>query len=77
VGKLLRGGLSSLLFAILSHFYPLGGAVSVYLAQQTETLAHLDFHQALTVSAACAWAVWLLFFALVVRIAKKSSRKSL
>ena len=45
-------------------------------AQQAETLAALDLHQALTISSVSAWCVWLLFLLLAVRGMKKSSGKS-
>ena len=75
VGKLLHGGLSAALLALLSHLLPLEAPVSAYLAEQTEALAALDFQQALTISAVAAWGTWLLFFALAIRAVKKSSGK--
>ena len=45
-------------------------------AQQAETLAALDLHQALTISSVSAWCVWLLFLLLAARGMKKSSGKS-
>ena len=75
VGKLLHGCLSSLIAAALCALFPLRGPVSYYLAEQAETIAQLDFHQALTISAASAWSVWLLFLALAVYVVKKSSGK--
>ena len=75
VGKLIHGVLSSILAAILCALFPLSGPVSYYLMEQTETIAHLDFHQALTISAAAAWATWLIFLALAIFVVKKSSGK--
>lgn len=75
-GKLLHGGLSALFTAALVRLIPLSSPVSLYLAQQTETISQLDFQRALTISAAAAWGVWLLFLALAVYVVKKSSRKS-
>ena len=75
VGKLLHGVLSSVLAAALCARFPLSGPVSYYLMEQTEAIAHLDFHQALTISAAAAWAMWLLFLALALYVVKKSSGK--
>lgn len=75
VGKLLHGVLSSVLAAALCARFPLSGPVSYYLIEQTEAIAHLDFHQALTISAAAAWAMWLLFLALALYVVKKSSGK--
>ncbi len=76
-GKLLHGGLSAAAVRLLSRLFPLGSPVSAYLAQQTEAIAHLDFHQALTISAVAAWTVWLIFLALAVWMVKKSSGKGL
>ena len=75
-GKLLHGGLSALLTAGLVRVLPLDLPVSLYLAQQTETIAQLDFQRALTISAVAAWGVWLFFLALAVFMVKKSSGKN-
>ena len=75
VGKLLHGGLSAALLRLLVPLLPLEAPVSAYLAEQTETLAALDFQQALTISTASAWGTWLLLFALALRAVKKSSGK--
>ena len=69
-GKLLHGGLSALLVGALTRLIPLDSPVSLYLAQQAETIAQLDFHRALTISAVAAWAVWLAFLALAVSMAR-------
>lgn len=74
-GKLLHGGLSAALLRLLVPLLPLKAPVSAYLAEQTETLAALDFQQALTISTASAWGTWLLLFALALRVVKKSSGK--
>lgn len=74
-GKLLHGGLSAALLRLLVPLLPLKAPVSAYLAEQTETLAALDFQQALTISTASAWGTWLLLFALALRAVKKSSGK--
>lgn len=74
-GKLLHGGLSAALVWILIRFFPLECPVSAYLAEQTEAIASLDFHRALTIAAVAAWGVWLVFLALAVWALKKSSRK--
>ena len=75
-GKLLHGVLSAGLLALLAPRLPLGLPVSAYLAEQAETLAALDFQQALTISTVSAWGTWLLFFALALRVVKKSSGKT-
>lgn len=74
-GKLLHGALSALLANLIFRALPLSSPVSVYLAEQTETIAHLDFHQALTISAVASWGVWLVFLALAVWVVQKNSGK--
>ena len=74
-GKLLHGALSALLANLIFRALPLSSPVSVYLAEQTETIAHLDFHQALTISAVASWGVWLVFLALTVWVVQKNSGK--
>jgi len=61
-GKLLHGLLSAALTAALFRLFPLEESVSSYLAQQVAGIAGTDFYTALTVSAAAAWVVFLLFF---------------
>lgn len=75
LGKLLHGGLSSLIAAALCRLFSLSSPASYYLAEQAETIAHLDFQRALTLSAAAAWAVWVLFLILAAWAVKKSSGK--
>jgi sporulation integral membrane protein YlbJ len=67
VGKLLHGGLSALLTAVLVRLLPLDAQVGAYLTEQVEGLACVDFSTALTLSVAAAWAVWLAFFAVAAR----------
>ena len=74
-GKLLHGALSALLANLIFRALPLSSPVSVYLAEQTETIAHLDFHQTLTISAVASWGVWLVFLALAVWVVQKNSGK--
>lgn len=74
-GKLLHGGLSALIVGLLVRMFPIQSPVSFYLAEQTEAIASLDFHRALTISAVAAWGVWLAFLALATYVVKKSSRK--
>jgi len=75
-GKLLHGLISAGLLGLLTRLFPLDAPVSAYLAEQAETLAALDLHQALTISSVSAWCVWLLFLLLAARGMKKSSGKS-
>lgn len=63
VGKLLHGGLSAVLIALLFRLVPFELPASAYLTEQVAGLASLDFHRALTISTVSAWVVWLLFFA--------------
>ena len=74
-GKLLHGGLSALLAHLIFRAVPLSSPASVYLAEQTEAIAGLDFHRALTLSAVAAWGVWLAFLALTVWVVQKNSGK--
>ena len=74
-GKLLHGVLSAAIVGGMARLLPMHSPVSLYLAQQTETIAQMDFHRALTVSAVAAWSVWLLFLLLTVFAMKKSSGK--
>lgn len=62
-GKLLHGGFSAALMALLTRLFPLEQPVAGYLAEQVEAISGLDFSSVLTVSSATAWLVWLLFFA--------------
>ena len=75
IGKLLHGCLSALFIAGLQQLFPLELPVSSALTEQVETLTHLDFATALTISTTAAWLVWLLFFALALFAAWKNSGK--
>lgn len=61
-GKLLHGAISAGLVWVLGRLFPLAEPVSSYLAGQVESIAGIDFSSALAVSAASAWAMWLVFF---------------
>lgn len=74
-GKFLHGLFSAAVVGVMTKVLPTHIPVSLYLTEQTETIAHLDFQQALTISAVAAWLVWLLFLLLTACIVKKSSRK--
>ena len=50
-GKLLHGALSAALIGGLLWLFPQEISVASYLAEQTEAIAALDFHRALTLSA--------------------------
>ncbi len=75
-GKLLHGLLSALLLRAITLVCALPAPVSAYLADQTESMAALEFQQALTISTASAWCLFLLLFALAVGGVKKSAGKS-
>lgn len=75
LGKLLHGGFSAALVWGLTRLFPLAEPVSVYLAEQVETLAELDFSTALTISTVSAWVLWLGCFAVAALMVRKSSRK--
>ncbi|NBI65214.1 sporulation protein [Pseudoflavonifractor sp. 60] len=74
-GKLLHGVLSAALTSLLLRVCPLSSPASFYLAEQTQAIAQLDFQQALTLSAAAAWGMWLFFLALTVYVVQKNSGK--
>lgn len=75
IGKLLHGAFSAVLARMLFRVVPLSSPVSAYLAEQTESIAGLDFQKALTLSAVTAWGVWLAFLALTVYVVQKNSGK--
>ena len=75
LGKLLHGAISAVLVKLLFRVLPLNSPASFYLAEQTEAIAQLDFHQAITLSAVAAWGVWLIFLALSVYVVQKNSGK--
>jgi len=74
-GKLLHGCLSALLGHGMIQLGLLSVSVSAFLADQTQTIPTPDFQQTLTISAAAAWSLWLVFLFLTLFAAKKSSRK--
>ena len=75
IGKLLHGGISAALTAVLVTIFPLKEPVSIYLTQQVETLAALDFQKTLTISTSISVLVWLVFVFLALSVFKKSSGK--
>ena len=75
VGKILHGGLSALFVSGLTRLFPLEAPVSVYLADQVDGIAALDFHTALTISIVCAWVVFLLFLFLAAAALRKGVGK--
>ncbi len=76
VGKFLHGSLSALFVAGLFRVFSFGESASVYLAEQVEGLAALDFHTALTVSTVAAWVVFLVFLlAAAAAVGKKGGKR--
>lgn len=75
VGKLLHGGISAAITALLLHFFPLSDPVSFYLTEQVEVLASLDFQRTLTISFASVFILWLSFILLALYAIQKSSGK--
>ena len=75
VGKILHGAFSAALAAMLFRLIPFSSPASVYLTEQTEAIAQLDFHQAITLSAVAAWGMWLVFLSLTVYVVQKNSGK--
>ena len=68
-------GCSAALAAMLFRLIPFSSPASVYLTEQTEAIAQLDFHQAITLSAVAAWGMWLVFLSLTVYVVQKNSGK--
>lgn len=73
-GKFLHGIFSAALMSLLSRIVPLEFPVSYYLAEQTASADYLEFQHTLSIAAAAAWLVWLLFFLITGYAIKKSSR---
>ena len=76
IGKLLHGGLSAGITALLLYFFPLSDPVSIYLTEQVDVLANLDFQRTLTISSTSAWVLWLGFILLAIYAMKKSHKNS-
>ena len=75
IGKLLHGGFSALLTAVLVRILPLRISVASYLTDQADTLAGLDFHTALTFSLLSACGIFLLFLFAAAATARKKIRR--
>ena len=71
VGKLLHGGISAALVWGFTRLFPLTAPVGAILAQQVDSLAHLDFATAFTGSVALAWCLLLVFFFFSIFCGKK------
>ena len=75
LGKLLHGGLSALLVAILVKIIPMGEQVSADLQQWLEGIASMGFNGTVVASVAAAGSLFLVFFAVAVRLARKNGGK--
>ncbi|MGN0986168.1 MAG: nucleoside recognition domain-containing protein [Candidatus Enterenecus sp.] len=75
-GKLCHGLIAAGLTWLLARFIPFSQPVSSYLAQQTESLAAMDFSSALAVSTVTAFGVWLAFSLLCLSLLRKKSGKT-
>ncbi len=76
VGKMLHACLSALFIGLVTQLIPLQAPVSLYLNEQAEGLADLDFTSALTCSIVTAWLVWLVCFFLSAYVVRKNSGKT-
>ena len=74
-GKLLHGLFSAVLAAALFRVVPLGDPLPDLLADQVASIAALDFPTALSLSAAAAWGLFLLFLLLAAAGLAKSGGK--
>lgn len=72
-GKLLHGLFSAGLTALLCTVFPLEAPVSVYLTEQVDGIASIDFYTALTLSTAAAWFVFLTFFLMAAAGSRKKT----
>ncbi len=59
-GKLCHGLIAAALTYLLTRLFPLSAPVADYLAEQTESIAALDFSTALAASTLAALAGWLI-----------------
>lgn len=75
LGKLLHGVFSAALTAFFFRLFPLAEPVSSYLNRQVEGIAGADFYSGLTLSAVCAWMVFLLFFAMAALGVKSGGKE--
>ena len=75
IGKLLHGGVSAALMALLLRLFPLDAPVASYLTDQLVSIAAMDFSTALTISTAAAWAMWSFFLLSSAWVLGKSSGK--
>ena len=74
-GKLLHGLTAAALTWALTRLFPLSVPVSVYLSQQADSIAGLDFSSALTVSLVSVFLMWALWAGVCAVLVKKSGGK--
>ena len=77
LGKLCHGLIAAALTAALTRLFPLAEPVSVYLSEQTDSIAALDFSAALAVSLASVTTLFLLWLALARKNCGKTARHRL
>ena len=75
LGKLLHGVLSAGGMWLLARAFLPELEVSAALTEQVETLAQVDFQQALILSLVCAWLMWSAFVAAAAVMVRKNSGK--
>ena len=75
MGKLLHGGISAGLTALLLRLFPISAPVSSYLTDQLMSITAMDFSSSLTISLSAVWAMWLFFLLASLRAVGKNSGK--
>lgn len=75
-GKLCHGLIAAGLTWLLARVIPFPEPVSSYLAEQTESLAAMDFSSTLAASTVTAFGVWLLFSLLCLSLLRKKGGKT-
>lgn len=74
-GKALHGLVAAALTHGLTRLYPLSAPISVYLSQQADSIAGLDFSASLTLSLVSAAFMWVLWTGVCAVLVKKSGGK--
>ena len=76
MGKLCHGLIAAGLTYAVTRLFPLSAPVADYLAEQTESIASLDFSTALAASTLAALAGWLILAGLCGWLLRKKCRNS-
>lgn len=74
-GKLCHGLIAAALTYGLTRIFPLSAPVADYLAEQTESIAALDFSNALVISTVAAFGCWLLITSICGAVLQKKYGK--